>query len=118
MAQEFLEQFILGDVDDEVVPATPTSELENRFLIFQKLQFDRDQLEFYQAFEERLNEAGGQYLRPHALRRGGQVTVCNMLLFSLLGAVITTESYSVFLIHFKLHSKLSPRLRFPVFRSQ
>lgn len=93
-AQESLEQWILGDADDEAVAANPTSELENRSLIFQKVQFDRGQLGFYQAFEERLNEAGGQYLRPHALRRGGADTVCRMLLFSLLGAIITTEKIS------------------------
>ncbi|KAG8923102.1 hypothetical protein FRC01_013211 [Tulasnella sp. 417] len=75
---------ILGDVDDAAVPATPTSELENRALGFQKLSLDRGQREFYAALEERMNEVAGQHLRPYALSRGGAHKVRRMLLSLLL----------------------------------
>ncbi|KAG8923104.1 hypothetical protein FRC01_013213, partial [Tulasnella sp. 417] len=80
---EFLEQFILGDMDHEIVAAEPTSELEGRFLIFREVRFNRRQREFYKAVETRLNEVGGAHLRPRAVRRGGADTVRRMILLSL-----------------------------------
>ncbi|KAG8913743.1 hypothetical protein FRC00_001709 [Tulasnella sp. 408] len=82
-AREFLDQFILGDLDDEAVATTPTSELEHRSLIFQEVEFDRGQREFYLALEKRLNEIGGQHLRPRALRSGGAELAHRMVLLSL-----------------------------------
>ncbi|KIO20078.1 hypothetical protein M407DRAFT_30275 [Tulasnella calospora MUT 4182] len=81
---EFLERFILTDVSYLAMPATPTSELENRFLVFEKVSFDPDQRRFYRALEERLDEVGGQYLRPRALHRDGTDKVYRMVLLSLL----------------------------------
>ncbi|KAG8923103.1 hypothetical protein FRC01_013212 [Tulasnella sp. 417] len=80
---EFLQQFILGDMDREIAAAEPTSELENRRLIFEKVKVDRRQREFYQALEKRLDELGGHHLRPRALERGGADAVRRMILLSL-----------------------------------
>ncbi|KAG8910526.1 hypothetical protein FRC01_006282, partial [Tulasnella sp. 417] len=81
--KEFLEQFVLRDVDNELVPATPTSELENRFLIFQKVTFNRNQREFYRALQERLDEVGVQHLRPRAPQRNGTEVARRLVLLSL-----------------------------------
>lgn len=92
MHQEFLDQFILLPPDDNAVyQATPfTSQLEDRFLLFEGVNFDRGQWEFYQALEERLNDVGGRHLRPRALQHGGGDIVRKMILLSLRGIGIKT----------------------------
>ncbi|KAG8918671.1 hypothetical protein FRC01_001731 [Tulasnella sp. 417] len=84
--QEFLEQFILGDMDDEIVAAEPTSELEGRSLIFREVRFAaRRQREFYQALEKRLDEVGVHHFRPRAMQRGAADAVRRMILLLLKG---------------------------------
>lgn len=87
---------MLGAADDddeaEAEAAPPTSELEGRTLKFKKVDFNQDQRELHRALEERLNEVGGQYLRPVSLQdRVGANTLRRMLLLSLLGAAIATS---------------------------
>lgn len=90
--QEFLHQFILLPPDDNSVYQTTTftSQLDDRFLLFEGVNFDRGQWEFYEALEERLNDVGGRHLRPRALQRGGGDIVRKMILFLLRGIVIKT----------------------------
>ncbi|KAG8955115.1 hypothetical protein FRC04_009572 [Tulasnella sp. 424] len=82
---EFLDQFILLPPDDNAVygEAPPTSELENRFLVFHKVNFNRGERKFYRALERRLDEVGAQYLRPRVLRRDGGDIARRMVLLSL-----------------------------------
>lgn len=94
MYQEFLDQFILLPPDENAVyeATPPTSELDNRFLVFQKVNFDRGQWKFYRALEKRLDEVGGRHLRPRALRRDGGDIVRRMILLSLRGICIDTST--------------------------
>ncbi|KAG8974252.1 hypothetical protein FRC05_007676 [Tulasnella sp. 425] len=84
-SKEFLDQFILLPPDDNSVYQTTTftSQLDDRFLLFEGVNFDRGQWEFYEALEERLNDVGGRHLRPRALQRGGGDIVRKMILFLL-----------------------------------
>lgn len=98
MHQEFLDQFILLPPDDNAVyeATPPTSELENRILVLQKVNFDRGQWKFYRALEKRLDEVGGQYLHPRVLRRGGGDIARRMVLLSLRGTAIETSTMARF----------------------